>query len=97
MSAKTRERRPQNRARDTEPKARRSPGPSALDFRQVEGKVLTQLAIDNTPGDQMIILVFEDNTELCLSIDPGFTLTADYSAWKTGEQRVLRRWPPIRS
>ncbi len=92
MSAKTRKRR-----QDTEPKARRSPGPSAANFRQVEGKVLTQLAVDTTPGDQMIILVFEDNTELCLSIDPGFTLRAEYSAWKSGEQRILKQWPVIRS
>ena len=28
---------------------------------------------------------------------PRFTVAAEYSDWKTGDQRVLRRWPGRRS
>jgi hypothetical protein len=30
-------------------------------------------------------------------IDPALTFRADYSEWKAGNQKVLKRWPAIRS
>ncbi|MBZ5521628.1 MAG: hypothetical protein LAP21_05155 [Acidobacteriia bacterium] len=44
-----------------------------------------------------ISLLFKDKTILDFSIDPGFTVKTDYSDWKTGDRRVIRRWPLIHS
>jgi len=44
-----------------------------------------------------IAIWFTDQTSLTFSIEAGFTLKPQYSGWKSGEQRVIRAWPPIRS
>jgi len=31
------------------------------------------------------------------SIQAGFTLKTEYSDWQSGEQRIIRIWPPFRS
>ena len=40
-----------------------------------------------------ISIRFQDNTDLSVVIDPGLRFKAEYSDWKTGNQRVLKRWP----
>ena len=40
---------------------------------------------------------FQDNTDLTVVIDPWLTFQADYSRWKDGNQKVLKRWPVFRS
>lgn len=40
---------------------------------------------------------FEDKTAFHFVIDPAFTLEADYSDWKTGNWRPMKRWPVMRS
>ncbi len=43
-----------------------------------------------------ITLCFDDNTELVVDVEPRLQFTADYSDWKTGNQRVIKRWPRVR-
>jgi hypothetical protein len=40
---------------------------------------------------------FQDNTDLTLVIDPWLTFHVDYSRCKAGEQKIIKRWPIIRS
>ncbi len=40
---------------------------------------------------------FQDKTAFHFIIDPAFTLEADYSDWKTGNWRPIRRWRTIKS
>jgi hypothetical protein len=40
---------------------------------------------------------FTDRTNLTVVIDPWLSFQADYSRWKAGNQRVLKRWPVFRS
>jgi hypothetical protein len=52
----------------------------------------------NTDSDfRCISIHFQDNTDLTFAIDPALTFRADYSRWKDGEQKVLKRWPVFRS
>jgi hypothetical protein len=44
-----------------------------------------------------ISIRFQDNTDLTVVIDPWLTFRADYSRWKAGNQKVLKRWPVFRS
>src|SRR5262249_9522951 len=48
-------------------------------------------------GYHSVAVRFQDKTSLHIIIDPGFTLEADYSDWKTGNWRPLKRWPRVRS
>lgn len=66
-------------------------------FREVKGKRLESVEFSSIPEYNDILLRLQDKTCLNLVIDPGFTLTADYSDWKTGNQRIIRAWKPIRS
>jgi hypothetical protein len=95
MKAKKRQARSRAKSRQSTPKLWRAR--SAMDFRLVEGKVLRQVAFDPSAENQVFTLIFADETELCLSICPGFAVTADYSDWKTGDQRVLKRWPAVQN
>ena len=44
-----------------------------------------------------ISIRFQDNTDLTVVVDPWLTFRADYSKWKAGNQKVLKRWPVFRS
>ncbi len=40
---------------------------------------------------------FQDETDLTFIIGAALTFRADYSKWKAGNQKVLKRWPVLRS
>jgi hypothetical protein len=51
-----------------------------------------------TAGEYHCIDVrFQDKTVMHFVIEPYFTLEPEYSDWKTGNLRRIKRWPPIRS
>ena len=66
-------------------------------FAQAKGKTLETVEFSTYSHYHNITLTFEDKTCLNFVIDPAFTLKTDYSDWKTGNQRVLRAWRPIRN
>ena len=68
-----------------------------MKFPQVKGKKLEEVDFSTSAEDHSITLVFEDKTALRFDIEPGFTMFADYADWKTGDVRVIRRWPGVRS
>ena len=68
-----------------------------MKFPLVKGKILEEVDFSTMAEDHCITLVFRDKTELRFEIEPGFTMSADYADWKTGNMRMIRRWRPIRS
>ncbi|PYP82145.1 MAG: hypothetical protein DMG65_27060 [Candidatus Angelobacter sp. Gp1-AA117] len=50
-----------------------------------------------TPEYHSLTLYFEDETALTLVLDLCFLVSASFSDASTGEQRILKRWPVIRS
>jgi hypothetical protein len=40
-------------------------------------------------------LRFDDKTSLTFVIRPGFTVEPEYTDWKTGKYRPVKRWPPL--
>jgi hypothetical protein len=92
-----------NRSKKSKPaagpgKPRLSRPYGALAFPEARGKTLDGLYL--TTGDEAncITLTFNDRTEMVFDIDPQprLAVLAEYSDWTTGNQRVLRRWPPRR-
>jgi hypothetical protein len=92
-----RKRQTRSRARPAEPRKIRRLRRQVAEFPEVAGKVLSKVEFSTAPGEHVITLFFADKSDLCLSIDPAFTITADYYGWKTGSQRTLKQWPGIRS
>ena len=68
-----------------------------VQFRETTGKTVEAVELLTAPDYHTISINFQDKTCLHFSIETGFTVRTDYSDWKTGEQRVLRKWPLIRS
>ncbi|HEX5433148.1 MAG TPA: hypothetical protein VFY05_02830 [Candidatus Angelobacter sp.] len=77
------------------PKQRRIPG--ALYFNEVRGKTLEDVHVSADAEGNLITLTFTDRTELTLEITPGISVEGMLESWKTGNSRVLKRWPRIRS
>ena len=85
--------RPQTRRRKS-PKLYRPPG--SFPFPDVRGKVVADVYLTMKIGLNCVTLCFDDNTELVVDIEPFLSFTASYSDWKTGNQRVTKRWPRVR-
>jgi hypothetical protein len=68
-----------------------------VQFSHAQAKVVKDVDFSDEPDGQIISINFWDKTCLNFTIEPGFTLKTDYSDFKTGEQRIIRKWRPIRS
>ena len=90
----------QNAARRA-PRSRKAPKlyhPSgAFPLPPVRGKTVADVYVTTDSDMNCVTLSFEDNTELVIDIEPCLSFTADYSDWKTGDQRVIKSWPRVRS
>jgi hypothetical protein len=48
-------------------------------------------------GYHSIDVRFQDKTAMHFFVEPGFTLEGEYADWKTGNWRLIKRLPLIRS
>jgi hypothetical protein len=85
--------------RRTKTKKKRTIAPHRLlkEFPLVKGKKLEGVEFSTMSEDHSLSLLFQDKTLLRFDIQPGFTMFADYADWKTGNQRLIKRWPPVRN
>ena len=82
-------------AKEGTPRARhRVPG--AVYFDEVRGKTLEDLSVSTDAQANLITLTFDDKTEMTLDVEPGISVGAMLESWKTGNSRVLKRWPRVR-
>ena len=68
-----------------------------LEFPQMKGRTVEKLELFTSSDDHSIEIQFQDKTLLSFRLELGFTLNAEYLDSKTGDGRVIKRWPPIRS
>jgi hypothetical protein len=66
-------------------------------FPQARGRTVEMVELSLDPEFQCISIRFKDNTDLTVVIDPALTFQATYAEWKAGNQKVLKRWPVVRS
>jgi len=76
---------------------RRIDGRRFIEFPSVKGRTLEKVELFTIPEHHSITLYFQDETFLTLVIEPGFLIDAHMSDLSTGDERVLRRWPTIKS
>ena len=76
---------------------RKRPHRRLITFPGVEGKIAKEVRLYTIGGYHSITFEFQDKTALHFGLDPGITFYADYNNVKTGNVRVLKRWPPIPS
>ena len=78
-------------------KQRKSPYNRVVEFPQTKGRVVELVKLIASDGYSCISIHFQDKTDLRVVIDPYLAFKADFSDWKTDNQRVLKRWPTVRS
>jgi hypothetical protein len=86
---------PEPRSSAKTPKLYRPSG--SFPFPQARGKVVADVYVTMDSDMNCVALCFADNTELLIDIAPCLSFTADYSDWKTGNERIIKRWPRVRS
>lgn len=68
-----------------------------VEFPEARGRTVEKVELSTDSDFPCISIRFQDNTDLTVVIDPWLTFRADYSRWKAGNQKVLKRWPVFRS
>jgi hypothetical protein len=71
--------------------------PRLVQFPEARGRTVERVELSTDSDFPCISIRFQDNTDLTVVIDPWLTFQADYSRWKNGNQKVLKRWPVFRS
>jgi hypothetical protein len=65
-------------------------------FPEVKGKIVERVEVSTANGCSIGIL-FQDRTYLAFDVDPFLRITPDFSDWKTGNYKPLKRWRPVHS
>ena len=76
---------------------RRYNGRTFYRFEEVKGKLVDFVEVFTTGEYHSIDVRFQDKTALHFVINPGFSLETEYGDGKTGNWRLLKRWPLIHS
>ena len=69
--------------------------PRLVGFPQARGRTVERVELNLDSDFHCISIRFQDDTDLTFVIEPALTFRTDYSRWKDGEQKVLKRWAPI--
>ena len=66
-----------------------------LRFPEVQGKTVEFIEMWADSDFPCVDIGFDDKTALHFVMDTRLAMQPTYSDWKTGNQRVLRRWPAV--
>jgi len=76
---------------------RRGPFRNLIEIPGMEGRILKRVEIYTAIGHHSLTLDFQDSTSLTLLLDPCFFISAELSDISSGSERLLKRWPTIKS
>lgn len=68
-----------------------------IEFPLVKGPDSEKIELTAEGDTHGIVIRFQDNTDLEVLIDPVLEFKARFYDWKGGSQRVIKRWPTVRS
>ena len=77
------------------PKERKASYPRLVEFPEARGRTVEMVELILDSDFHCISIRFQDETDLSFVIDPALTFRADYSRFKDGNQKILKRWPPV--
>jgi hypothetical protein len=66
-------------------------------FAQFKGKIIDRIEVYPENASAVIGIMFDDRTYLSFDVEAGLTVWPDYSDWKTGNYKPLRRWQTVHS
>lgn len=68
-----------------------------LRFPETKGKIIETIEFSTELGYHSVSVNFTDKTCLNFEIEARFLVATDYSNWRTGNQRIIRRWNPVQN
>lgn len=71
--------------------------PTRHDFPEVKGKIVETVEITVESDYYGISVRFEDKTSLTFSMEPCLFAFPIYEDWTSGESKILKQYPPVRS
>jgi hypothetical protein len=84
--------------RDGKTTVRQFAGRRFVRLGEIRGKTVAWVEVYTAgPDGHSITVRFQDQTGLSLEITPGFTLKPKFFSQRTGDYRVLKSWPEIKS
>jgi hypothetical protein len=69
--------------------------PGCVGFPEMKGRTVERIEVWLSSGYRCVSIRFEDNTDFTVEFDTRLVCQALHSDWKTGNMRVLKRWPAI--
>ncbi len=91
-------RKPNRKPTKSKPKIqarRKRRGSRFLRFKEAEGKTVEFIEMGTAADFPCVEIAFADKTALLFEIGARVTMEPAYSDWRTGNQRLLRRWPAV--
>jgi len=76
---------------------RKYPHSRFYEFPQMKGRTVEKIEFSSMPDFHNLMITFTDKTSLNLIIEPYLLIDSHFSDTKNGDQRILKRWPTIRS
>lgn len=73
---------------------RRAPT-GCVQYTEMKGRTVERIEVYLSSDYPCVSVRFEDKTDFTVEIDARLVFTAQHSDWKTGNMRVLKRWPAI--
>lgn len=78
----------------TQPRRKRRPR-HCVRFSEAAGKTVEFVEMWTNADFPCVEIGFEDKTALLFVMDTRLVMEPAYTNWKTGNQRMLRRWPAV--
>jgi hypothetical protein len=78
--------------RQTALKRKRLAYARVVEFPQVKGRTVELVELIADSDYHCISIRFKDKTDLSVVIDPALSFRANFSDWKTNNQRIIKEW-----
>lgn len=88
-----------SRSRKTKPiqrnLQRRAPS-ECVRYTEMKGRTVERIEVSLSSDYRCVSIRFEDKTDFTIEIDTRLACEAFHADWKTGNMRILKRWPVLK-
>lgn len=68
---------------------------SCVRYKEMKGRTVERIEVWFSSDYHCVSIRFEDKTDFTVEIDTQMVFHALHSDWRTGNMRVLKRWPAL--
>lgn len=90
MKSQPRKLKPAQRTRQ-----RRLPA-GCVQYTEMKGRTVERIEVSLSSDYRCVSIRFEDKTDFTIEIDTRLVCEAFHADWKTGNMRILKRWPVLK-